>query len=244
VGYLERAGYRFVSTNVLRHVRPAGVAWLRELRPHISYRSYWGYDGFQQTRVLHVDSHIELANGAFFSPAFNFTREGLQAPFGIAPLVTVPPGTYDNVEAAWRYNTNESAPISLNGALDWGGFLSGTRRGITNTLTVRQGASFASSLRVSHNEVDLDEGSFQTTLIAGRLAYNFTPRMYLQSLVQYNSQARTWSGNVRYGWLNTAGTGLFIVYNESRVADRWFEVEGPLGRAVIVKFTRQFNLIL
>lgn len=243
-GFLERAGYRFFSGNVLRHVRPAGVAWLRELRPHISYRSYWGYDGFQQTRAVHIDSHVEFANGAFFSPAMNLTREGLQAPFPIATGVIVAPGTYDNFEVAWRWNSNESAPVSINGQLDWGGFLSGKRRGLGNTLTVRSGAAFASSLRVSHNNVDLAEGSFETTLIAMRLAYNFTPRMYLQSLVQYNSQAGSWSGNIRYGWLNTAGTGLFIVYNESRAALRWFEVQDPLGRAVIVKFTRQFNLMM
>jgi hypothetical protein len=244
VGFLARSGYRFVSLHLLRHVRFANVAWLRELRPHASYRSYWGFDGFNQTRNIHFDSHIELADGAFFSPAFNLTREGLQAPFEIDSGVVVPPGTYDNVEAAWRWNSNEGAPVSINGGLDWGGFLSGTRRGINNTLTVRAGAAFASSLRVSHDQLDLAEGSFSTTLIALRLAYNFTPRMYLQSLVQYHQQAGSWSGNVRYGWLNTAGTGLFIVFNESRAADRWYDVSGPLGRAVIVKFTRQFNVIL
>ncbi|MBI2614913.1 MAG: carbohydrate binding family 9 domain-containing protein, partial [Gemmatimonadetes bacterium] len=244
VGFLERSGYRFASFHILRHVRFANVAWLRELRPHVSYRGYWGFDGFNQTRTIHFDSHVELADGAFFSPAFNLTREGLQAPFEIDSGVVVPPDTYDNFEAAWRWNSNEGAPVSINGSLDWGGFLSGTRRGVHNTLTVRAGVSFASSLRVSYNNLDLAEGSFSTTLIALRLAYNFTPRMYLQSLVQYNEQAGSWSGNVRYGWLNTAGTGLFVVVNESHAADRWHDVSGPLGRAVIVKFTRQFNVVL
>ncbi len=63
-------------------------------------------------------------------------------------------------------------------------------------------------------------------------------------MVQYNEQAGSWSGNVRYGWLNTAGTGLFIVFNESHAAERWHDVSGPLGRAVIVKFTRQFNVVM
>ena len=244
VGFLERSGYRFISVHALRHVRFANVAWLRELRPHVSYRGYWGFDGFNQTRNIHFDSHIELANGAFFSPAVNVTREGLQAPFEIDSGVLVPAGTYDNIEAAWRWNSNEGAPVSINGGLDWGGFLSGTRRGINSTLTARAGTAFASSLRLSYNALDLAEGSFSTTLIALRLAYNFTPRMYLQSLVQYNEQAGSWSGNVRYGWLNTAGTGLFIVFNETHAADRWHDVSGPLGRAVIVKFTRQFSTVL
>jgi len=244
VGFLERSGYRFLSLHALRHVRPAGAAWLRELRPHVSYRGYWGFDGFMQTRNIHFDSHVEFANGAFFSPAFNLTREGLQAPFAIAPGVVVPPGTYDNVEAAWRWNSNEGAPLSINGGLDWGGFLSGTRHGVFNTVTLRAGAALASSLRVAYNRVALAEGRFSTTLITARVAYNFTPRMYLQSLIQYNQQAGAWSGNLRLAWLNTAGTGLFVVYNESRAAERWNDLAGPMGRSLIVKFTRQFTLVL
>ena len=97
---------------------------------------------------------------------------------------------------------------------------------------------------MAYNRVALAEGRFSTTLITARLAYNFTPRMYLQSLIQYNQQAATWSGNLRLAWLNTAGTGLFVVYNESRAADRWNGLAGPMGRALIVKFTRQFTLVL
>jgi hypothetical protein len=115
---------------------------------------------------------------------------------------------------------------------------------VFNTVTLRAGAGLASSLRVAYNRVALAEGRFSTTLIAARVAYNFTPRVYLQSLIQYNQQAASWSGNVRLGWLNTAGTGLFVVYNESRAADRWDDLAEPLGRALIVKFTRQFTVVL
>lgn len=244
VGFLRRDGYRFVSGMVMRHLRFPQIAWLRELRPHASYRSYFDFEGFNETRQIHLDTHVEFADGAFFSPAVNFTREGLKDPFDIAPGITVPPGTYDNFELAWRFNTNEGAPLSINGELDWGGFLSGSRRGIGAILNARSGAALAAALRVRHDDIELAEGAFETTLIALRLAYNFTPRMYLQSLVQYNSQAGTWSGNIRYGWLNTAGTGLFVVYNESRGANYWYELGGPFSRALIVKFTRQFSFVM
>lgn len=244
VGFLQRDGYRFVTAMVMRNLRFPEIGWLRELRPHASYRSYFAFDGFNETRQIHLDCHIEFANGAFFSPAANFTREGLKDPFEIAQGVRVRPGTYDNFELAWRFNSNEGAPLSINGELDWGGFLSGRRHGVAATVNARQGAAVAASLRVSYNDVNLAEGDFETTLITFRLAYNFTPRMYLQSLIQYNSQAGAWAGNIRYGWLNTAGTGLFLVYNESRVAGYWHEVKGPLTRAFIIKFTRQFSLVL
>lgn len=242
VGFLERSGYRMYSGTLMRHLRFPGAPWLRELRPHVSYRGWYDFDGFNETGNVHFDSHIEFANGAFFSPAMNLTREGLKEPFTIAPGITVSPGTYDHLEAAWRFNTNEGAPLSFNGGIDWGGFLSGKRRGGFGTLTYRSGARLASSLRVTYSDVDLAEGSFEVALVALRVAYSFTPRVYLQSLMQYNEQARSWSGNVRFGWLGTAGTGLFVVYNDVQEAS---SLTGPLdavGRAVIVKLTRQFQL--
>jgi hypothetical protein len=88
--------------------------------------------------------------------------------------------------------------------------------------------------------VDLDEGSFETTLIGLKAAYSFTPRVFLQSLIQYDNQSDDFSVNLRFGWLNTAGTGLYLVYNE---VQQTVSPTGPKDRVFVVKYTRQFNLI-
>ncbi len=71
-------------------------------------------------------------------------------------------------------------------------------------------------------------------------------------LIQRSSQIDAWSANLRFGWLNTAGTGLFIVYNNVQGFDfhdglnpngGHFVESGPLARSFIVKFTRQFNVL-
>ena len=143
------------------------------------------------------------------------------------------------------YNTNLSAPVSLQGRLDIGGFYSGRRAGTGSTLNVRVGRTFVSALRVDYYDVSLAEGNFQTLLWRLRTAYSFTPRVYLQALLQYNRQTDTFSSNIRFGWLNTAGTGLFVVLNNlenTGTFDRTQLPEGPLERALLVKFTRQVNL--
>jgi hypothetical protein len=246
VGFLTRAGHRFFTGRLLRAYRVPNVSWLREVRPHVLYREYQDLDWFSETRLLHLDSHFEFSNGAFFQlPAINFTREGLKQPFQIARGVTVPVGTYDNVELGFAYNTDLSARFSAQGRIDVGGFYSGRRAGTTSTFNARLGESFLAGLRLSYYDVDLAEGSFRTSLIGLRAAYSFTPRIYLQSLVQYNDQTQNFSSNVRFGWLNTAGTGLFVVYNDSERTDLFDRrVSGwqPLDRTLVVKFTRQFNL--
>ncbi|HSM59172.1 MAG TPA: DUF5916 domain-containing protein [Longimicrobiales bacterium] len=245
-GFVPRGEHQFRSLRILRRIRFPDVTWFREMRPHVSTREYLSLDGFSETRIIHIDSHFEFANGAFFQlPALNFTREGLRGPFEISPGITLPAGTYDNFEWGFAFNTNLSAPLSAQGRVDVGGFYNGFRYGTTSTLNARVSNTFVASLRVSWFDVDLDQGDFRTTVVGLRTAYSFTPRIYLQSLLQYNDQSDTFSGNIRFAWLNTAGTGLFLVYNDLRNTASFAErgiPRGPLDRTFVVKFTRQLNL--
>lgn len=77
--------------------------------------------------------------------------------------------------------------------------------------------------------------------IAPRVAYFFTPRVMFQTLVQYSNQLHVWTANARFSWLGTAGTGLFIVFNEGQEADGFFQWNRPQARSLIVKYTRQFG---
>ena len=54
-----------------------------------------------------------------------------------------------------------------------------------------------------------------TNLAGTRVGYNFSPRIFAQSLIQYNDSDELWSVNFRFGWLQDANTGLFLVYNET-----------------------------
>jgi hypothetical protein len=138
-----------------------------------------------------------------------------------------------------NYNTNLSAPWSVGGKATVGGFYSGRRAGILANFTARPSASFSAQLRVNYEDIHLDEGDFVRRLVGLRLSYAFTPSIFLRSLVQYNNQSHSLSANLRFGWLGPAGTGLFVVFNEGRETG---PTARPLQRAVIVKFTRQFDL--
>ncbi|OLE34785.1 MAG: hypothetical protein AUG47_00295 [Alphaproteobacteria bacterium 13_1_20CM_3_64_12] len=243
VGFLNRrGGYQFYEATVMWKKRYPGVTWLKDWHPHVGYRGYYGLDGYRQEDRIHLDiTEWSLASGAMVGPEVNIEHQGLQQPFAIASNVTLPVGSYDYTSMGFDFGTNPSAPLSLLLRADVGGFYNGTRRGGSVTLTARHASSLTSSLLLEHNDVRLDQGNFTRTLTAGRIAYFFTSRVSLQTLVQYSNQARAWTANARFGWLGTAGTGLFVVFNEGQEADGFFQWNRPQARSLIVKYTRQFG---
>ena len=247
VGFVPRDGYRSYSARLQRFLRPDGfLGFLREIRPHASYDTFRSrrtvvQKGFEESSRLHLDTHWEWPDGMVLFTTANWVREGLFEPFEISGTdVVVPIGTYDGWEGQFVFNTNRSANLSLSSTFTAGSFLSGNYWNARAGVTLRSGAAFTSSFTLDYNDIDLPEGDFETTLVGVNLGYFFTPRIYLQSLIQYSNQIDRLSANVRFGWLNTAGTGLFIVYNEIQGID---QLDGALGRSLILKYTRQFNVL-
>jgi hypothetical protein len=239
VGFVPRDDYRVIIGRVQRNVRVPSLGWLREWQPHVVVREWYAFDGFEQTRYIHIDNSMAMQNGGFLSTVVNLSREGLQEPFEISEGLFVPAATYDFAEGVLRLNSDPSAPLSVVSELTVGGFYSGHRKSATGTVTHRIGSTWTSALTVNFNDVDLAEGSFERTLVGLKAAYAFTPRTYLQALIQYDSDSDDVFANVRFGWLNTAGTGLFLVYNE---VQRTASPTGARDRSFIVKYNRQFSL--
>ena len=240
VGFNPRAGIRDYRITWRSFVRPESFLGIREWRPHARYNTIRDLgSGFEETSMLHLDNHFEWDAGHFFSPAINWNREGLEEPFEISEGVVVSPGTYDGWELAWHAYTNPAAPVAFETTLDWGDFLSGSRRSHQAFISFRHGSAFSSALRLEYHDINLAQGDFITRLAGLWMGYFFTPQVYLQSLVQYNDQADNWSANVRFAWLGTAGTGLFVVYNQ---ADGVNALSGPINRSLILKYSRQFTV--
>lgn len=239
VGFLQRQEFRKPEFLVLKAHRVKNMGNLLEIRPHVSYRGYWNFDDQLITSFLHIDNHWEFKSGFEVHTGINFTAERVLNPFQIAE-VTVPTGYYKNEELQLVVITNPNNALSFSTRTIIGGYFNGDRISNSGTANFRIGDKFVSSLTMSHNDIKLETGN-TTALVGGlRLAYSFTPRIFLQSLIQRNNVSEITSANIRFGWLQNANTGLFVVFNIVK-DDNDFDLLN--NQTFTVKYTHRFDLL-
>jgi hypothetical protein len=245
-GFVNRLAYRHGNARISHNLRTPGVPWFREFRPHVSWNQFWSLGGFSESYLVHVDMHFAFANGAFFqAPGLGFAGEGLEEPFEIRPGIVIPAGSYNYIDWEFRANTNRAAPLSISGGWDLGGFYTGTRFGPLATIAWRHRDVFSATLRANYFDVRLPQGNFTTAVYGLNASWSFTPRVYLQGNVQYNDDTRNLASNLRLGWLDQAGTGFFIVFNDAwhrGPLDRTGIVSGPQQRQLVMKYSRLVSL--
>ena len=242
IGFYSRRGYRKPDVFLMTRFRPENNFKIQELRPHANFRGFWGFDGFQETGFVHLDNHWQFRDSTEIHTGMNLTREGVRAPFEIYPGVIVPSGTYDHAEAQIVANSNQGLPFSVSMRATIGGFFGGDRIALSPTIRFRAGDALTTEVNYSRNDIDLPWGEFVTNLVRTRVSYSFSPRIFTQALIQYNDRADLWSMNFRFGWLQAANTGLFVVYTDTRGLYDLFDRPERTDRSFTIKYSYMLDL--
>ena len=241
VGFLRRTGgFRKLDFGINNTTRPNGFLKYQQLTPHMSFTRFWNLDGVMETTAVHVHYDGEFEDSSSAGIAWDIRQERVFAPFTVSGLA-VPAGSYDFNEITYSYSSNRSAPISVSIRATDAGFFGGDIITIRPSINARYGEIFNMSLSYSRNDIDLPSGSTITNLTSVSLAYNFSPRLYAQTLLQHNDSADIWSVNFRVGWLQDANTGLFFVYNETEGLGE--VIPSFAGRSVILKYSYLFDVL-
>ncbi|WP_245812771.1 DUF5916 domain-containing protein [Flagellimonas flava] len=239
VGFLQRTAFRKPEFLIWKAHRLKNAGNLLEIRPHVSYRGYWNFDDELVTGFLHVDNHWEFKSGFEIHTGINFTTERVLEEFTLSG-VPIPVGNYRNEELQFVLITNPNNAFSLSTRTFIGGYFNGDRVSNSGTANYRIGDRFISSLNFSHSDIQLDTGNF-TALVGGlRLSYSFTPRIFLQSLIQRNNVSEITSVNARFGWLQNANTGLFVVFNIVKDDN---DLDLLNNQTITIKYTHRFDIL-
>jgi len=237
MGFVPRLGVDNAFLFVGRRFRPVAISrWVRETRPH------WQVDTFTRQaggglESRYQDFHLPFAfqDGSNMEMGVNPNVEVVRAPFTINSSrgVRVNPGRYEFNEYFIFWNTNSAARVSFNNRYSIGHFYDGYRRAYTFGPSVRLNENFNASVNLAINDIDLSSGSFVSKLLTTRVNYNFNTRMFVNALVQYNSDNHQWTSNLRFNVIHRPLSDFFLVYNEGR-DERTGQM---LGRAIIAKMT-------
>jgi hypothetical protein len=238
LGFVPRLGVNHSAAYVRRNYRPAwaSAVGIREIGPHLHFDQFERRDG-TGTESRYFDWHVVLMmnDSGFFESGVNRNREGNVTPFTLnaARGVRVQPGTYDFNEYFALYRSNNSARFSYEARYSDGGLYDGHRRGYSFAPTLRVNEHFNASVGLQVNDIDLPNASYLSTLVATRLNYSANTRVFLNALLQYNTDTQQWSSNVRFNVIHRPLSDIFLVYNERRL-----ETTGDLvDRSVIAKVT-------
>lgn len=240
LAYLRRVGVRKYIADM--GIRPRFAALqahgIREMHPHLVWDYYTDLAGRTIAKKLHTGYTFFFNNGAFAewseNPNYQLITRGFRINRAIAPI---PPGGYEWLEHALKFNTDLSRPLALSGGVTLGGLWSGTQRTVNGTMTYRPSYKLRLAVGGQRTAATLrqPDAGFVATLLTGRASYSFSTAMFIDALSQFDPQTRQFNANVRFNLIHHPLSDLFIVYNDQRV----LTPEAPIaGRSLIVKVTQ------
>ena len=149
-----------------------------------------GATGGVQTEEYQGQFNAEFNNGDFFNSELTNAFEAIVEPFEVARGVFVPPGEYRFTQGKVSYQMGLQRRISGGITLGYGGFYDGTLTEATWRGRVEFTPQLYAEPTLSWNRIDAPFGNGNTNLLATRLTYTVTPRMFVAALVQYHVDQR------------------------------------------------------
>jgi hypothetical protein len=240
LGFLFRDSFRRNFVQGRFSPRPASIDAIRRFVFQGDFDYISDLNGRLETRVFKGLFRIELENGDKTSAEFVRNFEFLPEEFEISDGVILPIAEYNFQDVRLIYQFGPQRVVPGFVTFRKGSFFSGDRDEVSYTGRVEVTPQFSVEPRLSLNWVNLPQGDFTARLVSARVNYTFSPRTFLSSFLQYNSNSDSFAASVRFRWEYQPGSDLFVVYSEGR-EDLSF-VPRLANRTFVVKFTKLFRL--
>ena len=238
VGFVPRKGIKKNRGRITWTPRPGErIPWIREFRVLNWIDSINKTSGPLETRQMETRFGMEFQNSSNLTVGRTFRFERLTEFFFIQLDQAILPGDYEFSEYSIDLVIDRSRMFSGETRLATGDFFDGHRDSYRFLFGFRYGYHFDSEVSWTHEDITLPSGDFSTELVRTRLQYSFNTRMFVNALIQYNSEFKEISSNLRFNLIHKPLSDFFVIYNERRSTNG--EVK---ERALIAKLTYAFNL--
>jgi len=253
-GFIQRRGIEQVVGYLGRSWRWPD-AMLRRVQPHtrLTYTADQEHD--LATRRQHWAVSFEFRDGSELEVGWNPAFDELLDTFALRDGVVVPAGSFHPHTWLVLWEGDRSRVLSASVFSEFGEFFDGKYQSVDASVNARLSRHLKVSLGANRNDIHLPArrgdiavprpgtpaagaippSEFLATILQARIGVTFTTRMFFDTFLQYNTDLKDFSSNLRFNFKYRPGSDLYVVYNERR------DVEGlpadVVDRSLTVKWT-------
>ncbi len=238
-GFVPRAGVSRLQALAGRQFRPARLArWLREIYPAAGLTRLGRERGGFDSQYVEYRLKATFENGASLEVGENPNLEQLDTPFVVnrRQNLSVAPGRYAFSDRFVSLVSSRSTRVTVDALASQGAYYDGDRKVLQVAVGGRLNTHLSGALSISRDDVRLPSGATVITRTTARLNYGFSTRLFLNALVQHNSDTRQWDSNVRLNFIHRPLSDVFIVVTDRRAG----LAPTTRDRSIAVKVTRLF----
>ena len=240
MGFTPRSGFRAYNPVLQFSPRPRGHPWIRRFSFGADVDLRTDMDNRFVTRemdlkVFHMDLHSRDNFEVHVTPSF----ERLERDFEIHPGIILPAGSeYNFTRYRFSLSTSANRLLAIRSRVELGNFFSRNRQEFGANLSIRPRPGVVIRLEGEWNQINLEEGRFQTRLYRIVADTQFSPWIQLANNIQYDSVSRAVGWQSRFRWILTPGNDLYVVYLHNWQDDPLDPLNGfqTLDRSAATKF--------
>ena len=218
LGFVSRKGIKQSYATFGAHPRP-GIPWINGVNPYVELDYITDLSSNVETRTGTAGLGVAFTDGSRLEFSAADRLEVIDELFLVAGQGEIQPGRYAFREGSLGYVSNASKPLTGEIRFSGGSFYDGNRKSVALSGRWRPSPHFALDLGVERNQIDLPEDSFQADVFGARIDLAGSTRSFFSGFFQYNTASEDRVVNLRYNFIHSPLSDLFLVYSERRNGD-------------------------
>ncbi|MFK7980236.1 MAG: DUF5916 domain-containing protein [Saprospiraceae bacterium] len=208
-------------------------------------------DGDFLERTNSLSYRLSFVGRSSFSARVANSAIALQFPFSFTGDEPLPAQKYTTTNVRLEYRSDSRNVFTYEAELRYGGFYSGTRKGIEleGNYRVQPWGNFG--LKFAYNDLQFGGpyGETQLFSVSPKIEISFSNNLFWTTFIQYNTQAENFNINSRLQWRFAPLSDIFLVYTDNYLVETDdlsdnFRIQnfGPKNRALVFKVNYWFSL--
>ena len=243
IGFLPRRGINRLGSRL-------GYIWFPESSSFVQSHGFtnrmegiWNIEtGKFETFSNRLNWEALFRSGATAQAILEITQEDLAYPFWIGN-VKIDTGRYRFISTQLKYSTPSGLPFRLGIDAAGGGYYGGWRAGGTLSPSWTLSPNLTLLFEYNYSRAEVKNGIYDAHVARFRVKAALTRALTASAFMQYSSDLRKLSANIRIRFNPAEGNDFYIVYNEvinTTLGDQFPRMPRMSERTILIKYNYTF----